>query len=548
MRPIYTLDLETDPFLYGRKPEPFVSGLYDGERFYSFWGNECIESMLKLLWELEPGIVYAHNGGRFDFLYGFIDAFAHNKQLVIINNRIVKAHIMCASGLDNKDEYHELRDSMAIMPFALAKYDKDVIDYRKFERKVREKHRPEIVRYLRKDCVSLHELCTGFRERFGDNLTIGGTSMKRIKQLHPFQELSPEEDLEFRQRFYYGGRVQCFEKGVLHSDEFNVFDLNQCYPFSMRDFLHPIGHPSFRGNSITSNTCFITAYGRSHGAFPKRTDNGLQFVSGVNNYQTTIHEYNAAIETGQFEPFDILETIDFDLRDTMAAFVDESHALRKQAQKDGDKIGSLLYKFYCNSGYGKYAQNPDDYYDYVLTTQTDVMPSPWERSDLLAEGVGYIIWRKPAFNTRRYNVATGASITGAARSLLIRALAKAKRPVYCDTDSIICEKLTGVTIDATRIGAWKKEQTGNSIAIAGKKVYSLFATELAPKDERIRCTKHGCKACVRCVKMASKGTRIFPHQVIDAANGKEIQWFNDAPSFNWKTRETRFINRRVKMT
>lgn len=550
MRPIYTLDLETDPFLYGRKPEPFVSGLYDGERFFSFWGNDCTDAMLKLLYELPPGIVYAHNGGRFDFLYGFIDAFATHKSLVIINGRIVKAHIECKSGLNDDSVYHELRDSMAIMPFALAKYDKDIIDYKKFERKVREKHRPEIVKYLRKDCVSLHELCTAFRDRFGDNLTIGGTAMKRIKELHPFEELTEQEDSEIRHRFYYGGRVQCFEKGMLipNGNEFNVFDLNQCYPYSMRDFMHPIGHPSFYGKNISKQTCFVTCYGKSYGAFPKRTDNGLQFVTETGNFQTTIHEYNAAVETGMFECQDILETIDFEQLGNMATFVDEAHGLRKNAQLTGDKIGSLQYKYFGNSGYGKYAQNPEDYYDYVITEQGDALSDPWEPCDLLAENIGYIIWRKPAVNTRRYNVATGASITGAARSLLIRALAKAKRPVYCDTDSIICESLKGVTIDATQIGAWKKEQSGSRIAISGKKVYALFADKMAEKEDRITCKNHRCGHCKYCVKMASKGVHLFPHQVIDAAQGKEIEWFNDAPTFNWKTRETRFIHRRVRMT
>lgn len=545
MRPIYTLDFETDPFKHGRFPVPFVAGLFDGERFTYTWGEDCVEKILEVMYHLPPGIVYAHNGGRFDFFY-MIDSFAHNKNLVIINSRIVKAHLMCASGLDEKDSFHELRDSFAIMPFGLDKFDKDKIDYKKFEKRRREKYRQEIIKYLRKDCTSLHELCVQFRERFGDNLTIGGTSMKKLKEMHKFDELDLMDDHRIRECFYFGGRVQCFEKGVLNAKDakFKVFDINQCYPFSMRDFSHPIGKVSLYGNCITANTSFLVARGRSYGAFPLRTENGLVFRSEVANYSTSIHEYKAAVETGLFEPTDILETIDFEKHGNFASFVDTYHSLRKNAQLTGDAIGALFYKCVGNSAYGKFAQCQDNYLDYTITDrQTDIRNDGWEPCDLMPLSSGYIIWKKPSMNTRRYNVATGASITGAARSLIIRALANAKRPVYCDTDSIICESLKGVRFNDTELGAWKTEQTGERIAIAGKKLYSLFG-----ESGKIRCETRGCKVCKTCVKMASKGVHLFPHEILHVASGNNVTWKNDAPTFNWKTREDRYIHRTVRMT
>jgi hypothetical protein len=142
---------------------------------------------------------------------------------------------------------------------------------------------------------------------------------------------------------------------------------------------------------------------------------------------------------------------------------------------------------------------------------------------------GYILWKQQNHSVKRYNVATGASITGAARSLLIRALAKATRPLYCDTDSIVCERLDGVPIDPTKIGHWKIEKTGSRMAIAGRKLYALFDGK-------------------ECVKMASKGVHLSPTEIEAVARGKVITWKKDAPTFNFKTHTSSYIKRDVRMT
>jgi hypothetical protein len=140
-----------------------------------------------------------------------------------------------------------------------------------------------------------------------------------------------------------------------------------------------------------------------------------------------------------------------------------------------------------------------------------------------------VLWRQKSEDDRRYNVATGASITGAARAVLMRGLAGAKRAVYCDTDSIICESLTGVAMDDKRIGAWKLEKSGTKIAIAGKKMYALY-------DGR------------KVVKIASKGVTVTGAQICDAARGKTIITVRDAPTYNMTHRSVRFIKRKVRAT
>ena len=531
-RQIYAIDIETDPFVYGRDPKPFCVGLYTTNKWKYTWGDDCIEKMHEFLHTMEPAIIYAHNGGKFDF-YHMMDWLAPQREMLIINGRIVKAD---AYILDSS-EFHELRDSFALMPFALKKYKKETVDYKCFERETRDAHKREIIRYLKKDCMYLHELCIDFHARFGDNLTIASTSMKEFKKDYSFTCLNSREDDMIREDFYYGGRVQCFEKGIItpnKGEKIHAYDLNQCYPYAMRDFEHPISAPLSRiTDDVTDETFFLTVRGRNYGAFPQRKKDGLYFDIDRGEFNVTVHEYQAAMDVGLFECEDIVRTYNFRERSNFKIFVDKFHEFRRNAQLKNDAIGALFYKYVGNSCYGKFAQRPDDYHSYMLTDDATNLnpkhePDNWQPCTLIGFA-GYILWKRPSLATKRYNVATGASITGAARSLLIRAIAKAKRPLYCDTDSLICERLEGVPIDATKIGHWKLEHTGTKLAIGGRKMYALFDGK-------------------ECVKMASKGVHLSEREIVTVAKGGEVTYYKDAPTYDFKTRSSRFLSRTVKMT
>jgi hypothetical protein len=514
MKTIYTFDTETDPFSYGRIPKVFSCGIYDGENWHYEWGENCLIKMREFISNLPSGIIYVHNGGRFDF-YLTLNWF--DGKMAIISSRIIKAY-----GLG-----HEWRDSYAIYPEALATYKKDEIDITLLEKKTRNKYKSKIISYMRGDCVYLYEIVTKFWSEFGDNLTIGATAMKQIKRLHKFDTLSAEDDSRIRSRYYYGGRVQCFEKGIITPNEnerLYCYDINQCYPTSMRNYLHPIGSPVFT-NRISDQTFFLSVIGYSNGCFPVRTDDGgLSFPIGEAIFNVSIHEYNAAIETDQFKTYKILECVDFDKIGCFDEFIDEFHGKRKQAQLNGDKLFASFYKRVCNSGYGKFAQSPYNYKDYLIKP-LGVYVSGYVEDFICGDSV---LWSKESKDVTRYNVATGASITGCSRSFLIRALAQAKRPLYCDTDSIICESLgTNVEYDDYKLGAWKTEKVGDKFALAGRKLYALF--------------NNG-----ECVKMACKGVRLTPEQIELVANGGKVTWKKDAPTFSLK-RGTRFIHRDIEM-
>lgn len=531
---ISVVDLETDPFQYGQMIQPFVLGFYDGDKFISIWGQDCVERFVEnFLRRCQTKlIVYAHNGGRFDFFW-FLKYITGPAK--IINNRIVQARI----------GNHELRDSYAIMPFPLEAYKKTEIDYSTFTAKLRDKHQEQIVSYLRDDCTDLYTLCVAFNEEFGSRLTIGGTAMGEVKARHAFEETSEGTDKEIRERFYFGGRNQVFRSGIIDGP-IQIYDVNSMYPFVMKNMLHPISGSVTHGTKITDNTAFITLDGRNYGALPTRTKDGsLDFTRESGVFNTTIHEYQAAIDTGTFEVKKIIETFDYEHRSSFDTFVDDFYNKRMRAKKDNDAIRVLFYKLILNSGYGKFAQNPENYYDWAFAPIGTLPPrwhdcyeetcdtpcrDAWEPAFISANE--YILWRKPVQTLTYYNVATGASITGAARSLLLRGLQHTRKPYYCDTDSIICgDELQGVVVDEKQLGAWKKElkKPGKTIAICGKKLYAVYDNK------------------GNVLKKASKGAKLTGAEILKIAGGATVEYENPVPVFKWDGNVS-FTKRRIRRT
>lgn len=546
MKPIATLDLETDPFEYGRMIHPFTAGFYDGSNFVSYWGPDCVPRMVAyILSRDEPLTIYAHNGGRFDFFY-FLKHIGH--ELRIVNSRIIQAHL----------GPHELRDSYAIMPFALETYKKTPIDYETFRPGIREQHRETILSYLRDDCIDLWDLCSTFITEFGDSLTIGSASMKQLKKFHTFATGNKEFDSKFRKDFYFGGRNQVFESGIIR-DTIKVYDVNSMYPYVMRDCLHPVSTGIIVDNRITPQTAFVVTEGHNYGAFPTRLkDNSLDFTIPYGTFHTTIHEFQAAEETGAFKPTRIVKTIGFNRRECFDDFVTHFYDARRKAKDAGDKIRTIFYKYVLNSGYGKFAQNPDNYCDWYIT-EFHERPADFHQctkgcsepclklwSPSFISGNDYIIWSRPLAETFFYNIATGASITGAARAILLRGIRHADRPIYCDTDSIICSSLRPSTSNHRRnhdrvgspdptirlhdseLGAWKLETEGTMAAICGKKLYAIFDSET-------------------CVKKAHKGARLTGSEILSIARGSTIESCNPVPSFKWDGSHT-FTKRNIKKT
>lgn len=569
-QPIYTCDIETDPFLRGRVPKPFLIGLYDG---LNFWTFETIEAFLNFLRDggIEPGIIYAHNGGRFDFFY-MLEGF--EGKTTIINSRIVTAKFPVEDGTKRfeRGRCFEFRDSYAIMPFPLRTYMKDALPIEWLEKKNRAAHMPEIKSYLRGDCSYLWDLCIGFQREFGDFTTIANAAFTQLSKFHKYETLPKRTDEELRARYYFGGRVQCFEKGVIHRPV-TIYDVNSMYPFVMESYYHPVSWPvtvdqkihgwkedgSFSSEKL--KTFFLTVEGENLGAFPIRMPDGsVDFTQPYGMFHVTVHEWLVAMQRGLFKPKRIVDSYSFVEYSRFHLFVDHFYKLRRKVtaefnehKKTCEQCGhkqsisatsgnagycttgadlvahNLYYKYVLNSAYGKFGLNPENYSNWQITKENQPPKGTGWTLDNISHDK-FFVWKQPSqlwWNVK--NIGTAASITGAARSILLRAIAGGRGVLYCDTDSIICQSLGDEPMDDKQLGCWKPEGTGVLTAIAGKKMYAVFE-----KDGE-------------CIKHANKGVALEPAQILAIANGEEFLTFRDAPTFKMDG-SAKFISRTARMT
>lgn len=280
----------------------------------------------------------------------------------------------------------------------------------------------------------------------------------------------------------------------------------------------------------------------------------------------TVHEYNAAIRLGLFKLNKLHETIDFYEQGNFADFVDTYYGARKLAKSQNDVCNEMFYKLILNSCYGKFAQNPDRYEENCICI------SGWDnRPDGLAcecitdnckcggwrikeistlfedDSKNYWVWRRNSDNVYRFNVATGASITGASRAILMEAIQCAVRPIYCDTDCVICESLP-LKIDGSNLGDWKLEGQGNRIAVAGKKLYTLLDNDKKRCRERLAENKKiELVGGYQCVKKANKGVQITSQDIVSVAMGETIESIKLAPTFSISGSH-KFMRRNVHAT
>lgn len=556
-RILATADTETDPFKIGRTVlQPFSWGIYDGETYRDFWGDNATEQLIEYLAheDTPPMEIYAHNGGRFDWL--FIKEHLDPK-ILMIGNRIVKATIM--------DGKHELRDSYANMPVPLKSFvtksgEKIEIDYEKLERHCRERHKKEILHYQKQDVLVLYDAVKAWREMFGEKpLTMASAATNALQASveeltgEKISKFTEEMDATFR-AFYYGGRVETFEKGILQptaGNVFKVYDINSAYPAAMKNLKHPIGNNWRIGKRINEYTDFAEILAHSKGALPLRNEKGaIHFPHGTFRFFATGHEIREALKHGLLQIKTVFKTYQCDRRASFQDFIDRFYMLRLDAKEQGNAMYTLFYKLVMNSSYGKTAIDPRKFtemqflengYQPVgysdeqkalakMTPEERLVAQPlmWRMSEILPT---HVIWERNVDTKGKFlNVACGASITGGARANMLAGLVKAKRPIYCDTDSIICEGFTG-DIHPTKLGAWDLEATGSVFALAGKKMYALF-------DDKGECIKKACK-----------GADLTPAEIVRVAAGEAVTWQSPVPVFSLagNTTLTRTIRNTAKI-
>ena len=530
---IWCADCETDPFDGKIIPQPFIWGIYNGSEYHEFTDTDEFVNFCKEI----DGIIYAHNGGKFDWLY-ITEHFEPWEPLMLISGRLSKFKIGNA----------EFRDSWNILPQPLRAFCKDDFDYTLLKKEHR--HKPEnwkkIQQYLASDCRNLWNVVNDYIERYGVNLTQAGTAMKMWRKITG--EKAPKTSRDFYDQlapYYYGGRVQCFKPGIKDYN-FTVVDINSAYPHAMKH-LHPYGDNFVVTDKLPKTEamiqrCFIQLECVSRGAFPYREKTGLAFPADndVRKYHITGWEYLAALDTGTISNVTIISVIQFPDSIRFDDYVDHFFAMKNEAKETGDNAGYQFAKLFLNSLYGKFGANPDKYNEYTVVKSEHIYHAEQEDDyNFCAELPGNLaIMTKPLDEARQtyYNVAVAASITGFVRAYMWESINKCKGVIYCDTDSIFCRSTGDLELDPAKLGAWDIEAKCDYGAFGGKKLYAA------------RCTKKWLDANegAKEWKTASKGVKLTPEQLIKVAKGETVVYNPEAPSYSLK-RGIRFVPRKIQM-
>lgn len=569
-RPIAVIDAETDPFKRGRIIiKPFIWGFYDGQTYEEFTilsalspalYKEAIKSGMRDISEFVPFleekeiIVYAHNGGKFDYHF-LLDHLEPFEQVMIIAGRLARFKIgLC-----------QFRDSFNIIPVGLDKWQKQEFNYEILEESERYKPRnwKNIRSYLYSDCVNLFNMVSAFIDRFGLHLTQASASMKHWQGIanRTAPDSGPEFYADFKP-FYYGGRVECFKAGLIEHP-FKMIDIKSAYPYAMLD-QHPISLTydvvnDWNPEDITGSDFYhISAI--AHGSLPyrvKENDIAVGLWAGLpgdhidalifpndrqrREYYITGWELKAAVETGTIDEdirlkarYVFHETIDF--KDYINPLYDE----RKEAKKINDKATELFNKLLMNSLYGKFAANPAEYSEYMVidpefagifeALQSGVIKrghliEQLENYEFAGELGPWVMGKRDVLEERQryYNVATAASITGYVRAYLWRALCQSEGVLYCDTDSIAAVNISANTL-GNELGDWSIDGEFSRGAIAGKKLYCFrYKRGKEPTD------KKGKKILW---KIASKGGRLNPREIVKICKGSKVTYFPESPTFS----------------
>lgn len=569
-RIVAVIDCETDPFgivdKLGRPmvPQPFVWGFYDGERFRHF---ATFEELLRFL-EPQRLLIYAHNGGKFDYHYILKHLEAYS-EVTIINGRLARFMIGNC----------EFRDSYNILPIPLSAYKKDEIDYAKMLPDVRERHMPEILRYLRSDCVYLWELVSRFRAEYGQGLTLAGSALQYWKSL--VGEDPPESSGDFYHAiapYYYGGRVECFARGVVEMP-FDVVDINSAYPFAMLHdhiFCNSFMEKDARRNDPIRQESLYRCDAVSSGALPFRDGNTLSFPDdGIEReYTVTGWELAAALATKTATVTSrMVRRLDFGKTINFQTYINHFYTIKQKAAKESAEY--LFAKLFMNSLYGKFGANPENYSNFGIVPRdmanhfTDhrlAEKAMDEHDQALDIGRHKVPWHDGAdgdpkgfyWNSagllgpwallesplsepekRYYCLATAASITGFVRAYLWRHICaireKGGQALYCDTDSIAYTLPDGAAAPfalSKTLGEWSHEGRFRRGAIAGKKLYAFEYAE--PTKGKTH-------------KIASKGVRLSAPDIFRVAAGEAVQATNAAPTFSVH-KPPSFTSRRIVAT
>ena len=455
----------------------YAIGFYDGIATHvladeSKPNNYFIEWLLNEL--PDDSVVYAHNGGKFDFL--FILKFMSDRgykpyYFTLIHGSIVRFIIK----YDHKKI--EFRDSFTILPSSLRRltYDFDV-EHKKLEMDYTLGMKDSNFRaYFSNDLIGLYEVLAK-SDWLTEKLTVASNAMQQFRRLYPIKMSANSYAVNniFRNA-YAGGRVEIFK---MLGSSLNYYDINSLYPSVMFDFKYPL--------PVRNNYEFTDSFSNKHQGIYKcdvsidhidipllyyHYNGKLVFPIGKFSGWYTDAEIRKAKEIGY--KVDVKSGFNFfDSDFIFREYVNEFYEIKRHSSGSKKAIAKLM----LNSLYGKFGQR-----DTVMKYRINVAEKYKDVELYYKIGTFTIGSKKAKIHQDFMHSEIASMITANARLRLYSLFEKAKMQVYyCDTDSIITDAELPVS---DKLGDVKMEDKIQKYIAIAPKVYAYITEhDNAPKS------------------------------------------------------------------
>lgn len=487
---VYTLDIETDSL-----GELIDIGFYNGKKFLCFQSWRELLNHLNTITEIT--LIYAHNGGGFDYVNLLVYLFGEN---IKFEAMLKSSKIFCFWMLDKP--HIRFVDSFNILPTTLEKVTASFSELEKLEidksnysdmRGFKTRERDLYYRYLERDCVSLYQAIIKMRALVNEiyelgnlPLSIGGISMRLFQRAFLSEKIitpsKTEKDFTFNA--YVGGRCEYLGFGKRDAngwyDNVNGYDFNSHYPAQMLNNQFPIRRGCYVNDFVRDNRGLIES---GIYAVKFRQDRGriplLQTCEG--DYDFEGYGSFTHIELNEIEAIGGKVTCGagYYYQDTAPIFdefVKVFFDRRIEAQKLSDSARNTFYKLALNNLYGKFGQRD--------TVESLKVLSRAETDSELEKGVELNEFYRIDDNFAFYDVksekkcytsfpAIACMITASARVVLNRVLESCKNPIYCDTDSVHCQDDLPREMLGDDLGKLKIEFLNSNARYGGKKSYEI---------------------------------------------------------------------------
>ena len=435
-----------------------MAGFYDGRTYTQV---NSIRELIELFTAKSnrSRTIFAHNGGRFDFLFIMqeLEKTKRQVQLICQGARVTALKISLGDR-----HYVTLQDSFALLPHSLKKlcetfkpkhYKLDLPDYNNIS-----KNNPIHQEYLKNDCLSLYEIIEKYTElpfikETGIRYTLASTALAawRSTLTAPIRT-TPDFVQNFVRKSYAGGRCEIFKQTMQKGA---CFDVNSLYPSQMLKPLpieligisHDPFEFGFHDITVTVPDTYMPVLWVKTPklVFPTGTFRGVYFSEEI---KCAVRN-GARIEShhGGFA---------FTKRDDcFSTYIRTLYNLR--IKNPGTSL-DLIAKLLLNSCYGKFCERSEkESMQKVNPNDPDTWPNEFKlfHSEKMFKKTGLVITKKT--HRQAHMLAhIGSAITAYARVHMAENLyiPFQKEIAYTDTDSVFITRSVPTTPD---LGGLKEE-------------------------------------------------------------------------------------------